>query len=164
MIRAAVLLFAGSLLVGVGQGWLWSRIAPGVQYQVFENQSWAPLPTETLHIFTDFSVFALIGLLVGGAVAAATWTLRSLRGTAMLLVCGVCAGAGSVVAGLLGVAWAGGTDPATVAATAGVQTVVTAPAVLTGWPAYLAAPTAAVVVYTFLVAWNGLPNLGRPAT
>ena len=54
-----------------------------------------------------------------------------------------------------------------------MQTIVTAPAELRsvmegGWLAwfsplvpYLTAPTAALVVYTVLVAWNGLPNLGR---
>ncbi len=57
-----------------------------------------------------------------------------------------------------------GTDPATVALTPGAQQIVTAPATLTGWVAYLAAPLTAVMVYTFLVSWNGLPNLGRGRT
>ena len=31
-------------------------------------------------------------------------------------------------------------------------------------PSAFVAPTAAVIVYTFLVSWNGLPNLGRERT
>ncbi len=160
-IRAGGVLLGGALLVAPVQAWLWAALAPGVQYQVFENQTWAPVPTETLHIFTAFSLFALMGVFVGAAVATAGWSLRSVRGVGMLVWCGVTAGLGSLLAGLLGEAWAAGVDPAVIGAMPGVQEVVTAPAVLTGWPAYLAAPTAAVVLYTFLVSWNGLPDLGR---
>ena len=62
-------------------------------------------------------------------------------------------------------------DPSTVAEIAGVQTIVEAPAELRGsmttggWfnVAYVAAPAAALIAYTVLVAWNGLPSLGRRA-
>ena len=162
-VRPGLLILIGALVAGVVEAWIWASIAPGVQYQVFSNKTWAALPTETQHIFFAFAMFALIGLFVGAAIALVGWQLRPLRGVVMLLIIGVAAAAGSALAATLGVAWATGTDPGSVAV-AGVSEVVTAPAVLTGWPAYVAAPAAAVVVYTFLVAWNGLPQLGRSAT
>ncbi len=47
------------------QGGLWAAIAPGVRYQVFANQSWSPLPTETQHMFVAFALFAVPGLFIG---------------------------------------------------------------------------------------------------
>ncbi len=159
--RAVGVVAAAALLLAVVQGWLWSAIAPGVQYQVFSNQSWAPLPTETQHIFVAFGVFAVLGLVVGVLLGVLAWSFVATRGPLMIVAVGVLTGLGSLLAGRLGLLLASGTDPASVAATAGAQEIVTAPAVLTGWAGYLAAPTAAVIVYTFLVSWNGLPNLGR---
>ncbi len=160
-LRAAGVVVAVAVVLAVVQGVLWSSIAPGVQYQVFSNQTWAPLPTETQHIFVAFAIFALSGMVVGVLLALVGWLFADHRGPAMIGVVGLAAFAGSLLARRVGGWWRSGTDPASVAATLGAQEIVTAPAVLTGWAGYLAAPTAAVIVYTFLVSWNGLPNLGR---
>jgi small-conductance mechanosensitive channel len=162
--RAATAVALAAVVLAGLQGWLWSVIAPGVQYQVFGNQSWAPLPTETQHIFVAFALFALTGLFAGVLLALLGWAFAGQRGAGMILVVGASALLGSLLAGRLGRLLASGTEPASIAATAGAQQIVTAPAVLTGWPGYLAAPTAAVIVYTFLASWNGLPNLGRERT
>ncbi len=161
LVRVAAVFGVGSLLLGVVVGWLWSRMAPSVRYQVFPNQSWAPLPTETQHLFVGFAMFTLLGLITGLVLASVGWSFAPVRGAAMLVVVGVAAAVSALVGGWLGQLWMSGTDPATVAGIAGVQTVVDASAVVTGWPAYLAAPTAAVVAYVVFVAWNGLPDLGR---
>lgn len=158
--RPAAVMLALGVLVGVVWAALWARLAPGVRYQVFDNQSWAPLPTETQHIFISFGIFAVLGLFIGGGLAAVGWMFRDQRGAVQLVLCALAATVASVLARTLGLAWAAGTDPASVAAVAGVQEIVAAPAVLTGWPALLAAPTAAVIVYTFLVSWSGVENLG----
>jgi len=169
LIRAAVVLIVGAALLGVVEAWVWSRMAPGVRYQVFANQSWAPLPTETQHLFVAFAIFALMGIFTGLVLATIGWTQRAIRGVGMLLAVGIAAGVCGLIAGLLGQLWASGMDPASVAAIAGVQTIVEAPAELRGsmttdgWfnVAYVAAPAAALIAYTVLVAWNGLPSLGR---
>jgi hypothetical protein len=159
--RASAVVAAAALVLAVLHGVLWSVLAPGVQYQVFSNQTWAPLPTETQHLFVAFAIFAGIGLFVGALLAVLGWAFAGQRGPAMILVVGAAASAGALLAGRIGGLLVPGTDPASVAATAGAQQIVTAPAVLTGWAGHLAAPTAAVIVYTFLVSWNGLPDLGR---
>lgn len=159
---------AGLALVTLGlsvlYGWLWSAIAPGVQYQVFANQTWAPLPTETQHLFFAFALFAVVGLFVGVILAVLGWSFVDARGPVMIVLLGVLAFLGALAAGWFGRAWVTGTDPASVATTVGAQQIVTAPAVLTGWAGYLAAPLTAVMVYTFLVSWNALPDLGRERT
>lgn len=161
LVRAAAVVSLVAVVLAVLHGWLWSAIAPGVQYQVFSNQSWAPLPTETQHIFFAFAIFAVIGLIVGVLLAVLGWAFTAVRGPGMILVVAVAAFLGALLAGWVGRLLVSGTDPASVAATAGAQEIVTAPAVLTGWAGYLAAPAAAVIVSTFLVSWNGLPDLGR---
>ncbi len=159
-LRVGLIFLGASVLIGAVVGAIWAKIAPGRQYQIFSNQTWAPLPTESLHKFTAFGIFAATGLVIGLMTAAAAWHFRELRGPLMLLISGLCAAAGTLVAGVVGGWLVSGVDPSS-AALSGVQEIVTAPAVLDGWPAYLAAPTGAIVAYTFLVAWNGLPNLGR---
>jgi hypothetical protein len=163
-LRAAGAVVLAAAVLAVVQGWLWSTVAPGVQYQVFSNQTWAPLPTETQHIFFGFGIFAVTGLAIGVLLALLGWSFAGQRGPGMILVIGVAAFLGALAAGAIGGLLVSGTDPASVAATPGAQRIVTAPAVLTGWAGHLAAPTAAVIVYTFLVSWNGLPNLGRGRT
>ena len=183
LIRTAIVLLAAAAVLGVFEAWLWSRIAPGVHYQVFANQTWAPLPTETQHVFVAFAMFVLLGLFTGIVLAVVGWTRRSIRGLGMLLLVGVAAALCTLIAGLLGQRWSSGVEPSMVAEIAGVQTIVEAPAEIRGAPpdrdatnaaelaaaqqgftynsAYLAAPAAAVITYTVLAAWNGLPNLGR---
>jgi hypothetical protein len=71
---------------------------------------------------------------------------------------------GSLLGALIGWAvgaWlAPGVDPATVGATA-ADSIVIAPPTTGTILVVLAQPALAAAVYTFLVAWNGRPDLGR---
>ncbi len=158
--RQAPLIVLIALILGVIQGLLWARLAPGAQYKVYTDGAFQALPTESLNNFTDFAIFALLGLAVGFIGSYICWQFRALRGISMLMVVGVSATAGSAQAGLVAYFSAGGTVPGSVGAQA-AESIVTAPPVLIGWPMILAQPAAAVLLYTFLVAWNGLPDLGR---
>ena len=54
-----------------------------------------------------------------------------------------------------------GTDPASVGASA-ADSIVIAPPTIGTILVVIAQPALAAAVYTFLVAWNGHPDLGRP--
>lgn len=158
--RLAPLVVLVALVLGVLQGLLWALLAPGAQYKIYTDGTFQALPTESLNNFTDFAIFALIGLSVGLIGSYICWQFRSARGLPMLMVVGVSALLGSAQAGLVAYFAAAGTLPSSVGAQA-AESIVTAPPVLVGWPMILAQPAAAVLIYTFLVAWNGLPDLGR---
>ena len=68
--------------------------------------------------------------------------------------------AGASLAWGLGVLFAPGIDPASIGATA-ADSIVTAPPSTGTWLVILAQPALAAAVYTWLVAWNGQPDLGR---
>ncbi|AZI57804.1 DUF2567 domain-containing protein [Nakamurella antarctica] len=162
LLTVYLLIILGAIAVGAVHGLVWSFLAPGSKYKVFTDGTFAMLPTESLNRFTDFAIFALLGLAVGVVGAAALWHLRPYRGYPMLVVVTASAALASVQAGLVGQWAASGTAPSSIGPSK-TESIVTAPPVLTGWPMLLAGPAAAVLVYTFLVAWNGLPELGRPA-
>jgi hypothetical protein len=60
----------------------------------------------------------------------------------------------------VGLLLATGVDPATVGASAADSIVIAAPTTGT-FLVVMAQPAMAAAVYTFLVAWNGRPDLGR---
>ena len=62
----------------------------------------------------------------------------------------------------LGILLAPGVDPASVGAI-GADSIVTAPPSTGTWLVILAQPALAAALYTWLVAWNGQPDLGRGA-
>ncbi len=149
------------MLLGALQGVLWSLIAPGEQFVVYSNGQYLPLPTESYHQFISIAVFVLIGFVVGLAVATAIWHWRSVRGTTTLLVVACANGLGALTAYLLGHALVSGVDPAAIGATSAASVVTAAPS-LGSALVLVAQPAVAVAVYTFLVAWNGWPDLAVP--
>ena len=69
---------------------------------------------------------------------------------------------GGIIAWAVGEWLAPGTDPATVGATA-ADSIVIAPPTTGTLLVVLAQPAMAAAVYTFLVAWNGRPDLEVPS-
>jgi hypothetical protein len=153
----------GALIVlGVLQGVVWSQIAPGQQAKVYADGAYGSLPTADYHPFTALSLFVLAGIAVGLVAAVATWRVRSIRGAVTLGALVLGAAAGAAVAYGVGLALVSGVDPSTIGATGHELIVVQAPRLAT--PLVLVAePAAAAAVYTFLVAWDGRPDLGRGA-
>ncbi len=154
-------LIAGALvLLGVVQGVVWSRVAPGQQVKVFADGAYVSLPTADYHPFTALAIFVLAGIAVGLVAAVALWRVRAIRGTATLLALFLGASAGAAVAFGVSLALVGGVDPAAVGATGHESIVIAAPTLAT--PLVLVGePAAAVLVYTFLAAWDGRADLGR---
>ena len=158
--RAVLVVLAVCVLAGALQGLLWAAFAPGVPYQVLADGRFGALPTTSTYHFVDVAIFALSGIALGVLLAVGAWQVRAARGWHMLL--GLVAGSliGALIAWLLGEWIAPGTDPASVGATAAGSIVTAAPSTGTIL-VVLAQPAFAAAVYTFLVAWNGHPDLGR---
>jgi hypothetical protein len=157
---AGIVLVVG-LLAGVIGAALWAWVAPGVDHQVLPTQEPVPLPTATQHRFVALAEFAMIGVVIGVALAVLAWFFVATRGWPMLVFAGGCATAAAGVAGMLGQAWAPGLDAVSLAHRMGEFTIVEAAPTVTSWTGYLGAPMAAVLTYTLLVAWNGYPDLAR---
>ena len=156
----AAVIVGGLVVLGVLQGVVWSQVAPGQQALVYPDGSYGSLPTADYHPFTALAIFVLAGIAVGLVAAVAAWRVRGIRGTTTLLALFAGASAGAAVAFGVGFALVSGVNPATVGATGHSSIVVAAPTLAT--PLVLVAePAAAVLVYTFLVAWDGRPDLGR---
>lgn len=159
--RVARVVLAGiAVLLGAIQGAVWAGLAPGQQFQVFADGSWVTMPTADYHPFDGLMLFVFAGAAVGLIVAVAAWRIRAVRGTATLLTVFAGTAAGSALAFGLGLLLARGVDPAAVGKT-GHDVVVVAGASLATPLAMVAEPLVAVVVYTFLAAWDGRPDLGR---
>ena len=161
-VRRAVLAVVGLCVVlGVVQGLAWAFIAPGIPYKVFADGHFGPLPTTSTYHFVDIAAFALSGMAIGILLAVASWQVRSARGWQLLaaLVGGSLLGA--LIAWGIGIHVAPGVDPGSVGATA-ADSIVVAPPTIGAILVVIAQPALAAVVYTFLAAWNGHPDLGRP--
>lgn len=158
--RSGAAIVVGTLVLGVLQAVLWSRIAPGEQFKVYTDGQYLPLPTESYHQFTSVAIFALIGIVVGVAVGTLCWHWRSVRGTSTALVVAGANGLGALTAYLVGRVVVGGVDPSSVG-NSSVESVVNAAPTLGNAMVIIAQPAIAIAVYTFLVAWNGQPNLSR---
>ena len=158
--RAVLLMLVVCLAVGVVQGVVWAFTAPGIPYQVLADGRFGALPTTSTYHFVDVAAFALSGIAIGILLAVGAWQFRAVRGWQMLLALVGGSLLGSVVAWALGAWVAPGTDPASVGATDAGSIVVAAPSTGTIL-VVLAQPAFAAAVYTFLVAWNGHPDLGR---
>jgi hypothetical protein len=159
-VLAGAVLVGSLIVLGVLQGVVWAQIAPGQQAKVYSDGAYGSLPTADYHPFTALSLFVLAGIAVGLVAGFATWRVRSIRGAATLGALVFGAAAGAAVAYGVGLALVSGVDPATIGATGHELIVVQAPRLAT--PLVLVAePAAAAVVYTFLVAWDGRPDLGR---
>lgn len=157
---AGAVIVGALVVLGIVQGVVWAAVAPGQQAKVFADGSYASLPTADYHPFTALALFVLAGVAVGLVAAAAVWRVRSIRGTATLLILLLGAAAGAAVAYGIGLALVNGVDPASIGSTGHESIVVAAPK-LASLLVLVAEPAAAVALYTFLVAWDGRPGLGR---
>lgn len=146
--------------LGLPFGVTWAAVAPGQEFRVLADGRYSGLPTADYHGFDATALFVLGAVAVGLIVAVAAWRIRSIRGVATLIALAVSTTVSGVVAFLIALIPLYGTDPATVGAT-GHDLLVTAPPTLPTPLVIVAAPLAAVLTYTFLVAWNGRPDLGR---
>ncbi len=160
LLAAGGVIVGGLVLLGVLQGVIWAQVAPGQQAKVYANGAYGSLPMADYHPFTGLAIFVLAGIAVGLVAAAAAWRVRAIRGTTTLLALFLGASAGAAVAFGVGLLLATGVDPASIGAT-GHESIVVAPPKLATPLVLVAEPAAAVVVYTFLVAWDGRPDLGR---
>lgn len=149
-----------TVVLGAIQAVVWANLAPGQQFQVFADGSWVTLPTADYHPFVGLMLFVFSGAAVGLVVAVAAWRVRAVRGTATLLTLFAGTAAGSAVAFGLGLLLSRGVNPASVGKTGHNLVVVAGPSLSTPL-AMIAEPLVAVVVYTFLAAWDGRPDLGR---
>lgn len=157
---ARAVLAAITVLLGVAQAAVWANIAPGQQIKVFADGSYVSLPTADYHPFDGLMLFVLASAAVGLVVAVAAWRIRAIRGTTTLLTVFAATSTGSAIAFGLGLLLARGVDPATIGKTGHDSIVVAGPSLSTPL-AIIAEPLLAVVVYTFLAAWDGRPDLGR---
>ena len=161
-IRRAVRAVVGlCVLVGVLQGIAWAFFAPGIPYRVLADGRFGALPTTSSYHFVDVAVFALSGMAIGTVLAVGVWQVRAVRGWQIVVALVGGSLLGALIALFVGAWLAPGIDPASVGATAADSIVVAAPTNGTIL-AVLAQPMLAAVIYTFLVAWNGYPDLGRP--
>jgi hypothetical protein len=160
--RAVLVVLAVCVVVGVLQGVVWAFTAPGIPYQVLADGRFGGLPTTSTYHFVGVAIFALSGIAIGILLAVGGWQVRSARGWQMLLALVGGSLLGALIAWVVGELLAPGTDPASVGATDAGSIVVAAPSTGT-MLVVLAQPAFAAAVYTFLVAWNGHPDLGRSA-
>lgn len=156
---AAILIACG--VAGVLQGLIWSFLAPGMPYKVLTDGRSAPLPTTSSYHFVSLALFCWLGIIAGVLIALGAWRARGARGWPTLLVVAGGSAAGALIAWGLGLLVAPGTDPTSVGASS-AESIVTAPPTTGTILAVLAQPAIAALLYTFLVAWNGQPDLERP--
>jgi hypothetical protein len=148
------------VIAGVVQGMVWAFVAPGIPYQVLADGRYGGLPTTSTYHFVDVAVFALSGIAIGIVLAVGAWLARAARGWQLLVALVGGSLLGATIAWAIGAWMAPGTDPASVGAT-GAGSIVIAPPSTGTMLVVLAQPAFAAAVYTFLVAWNGHPDLGR---
>ena len=146
---------------GVLQGLIWAFLAPGMPYKVLADGRSAPLPTTSSYHFVGLALFCWLGIIAGVLIALGAWRIRSARGARVLLVVVGGSAAGALIAWGVGLLVAPGIDPTSVGASS-ADSIVTAPPTTGTILAVLAQPAIAALVYTFLVAWNGHPDLDRP--
>ncbi len=161
MKRAVLMTLGVCVVVGLIQGAAWAFLAPGIPYKVLADGRFGALPTTSTYHFVDIALFALSGMAIGILLAIGAWQVRSTRGWQMLVTLVGGSLLGSLVAYAVGTALASGVDPASVGAGA-ADSIVVAPPTLGTILVVLAQPALAAAVYTFLVAWNGHPDLDRP--
>ena len=160
--RRAILTTLGiCVVIGLVQGVVWAFAAPGIPYKVLADGRFGSLPTTSTYHFVDVALFALSGMAIGILLAIGAWQVRSTRGWQMLVTLVGGSLLGALLAWVVGAALAPGVDPASVGA-GPADSIVIAPPTLGTILVVLAQPALAAAVYTFLVAWNGHPDLDRP--
>ena len=81
VLRPALLILVTSLVLGVLQGWLWSAIAPGVQYQATGDGRLYGLATSSANAWVAIGLYVLLGIVVGIVLGVLAWKARAARGT-----------------------------------------------------------------------------------
>ena len=157
--RAVPTVLGICLVIGLLQGLIWAWAAPGIPYKVLADGRFGALPTTSTYHFVGVAIFALSGIAIGVLLAVGAWQVRAARGWTMLLALVGGSLLGALIAWAVGALLASGVDPATVGATA-ADSIVVAPPTTGTILVVLAQPALAAAVYTFLVAWNGRPDLG----
>lgn len=156
--RRAVAIIA--VLLGVPVGAVWARLAPGEQFKIFGNGSYLPLPTADYHPFDGIALFVLATAALGLIIAVAAWRIRAIRGVATLLAVAGSTAIGAGLALVVATALAGGSGPGDAGAT-GTDFIMVAGPRLDTPLVVIVEPLVAVIVYTFLAAWDGRADLGR---
>jgi hypothetical protein len=146
-------------VLGLGLGWIWSRIAPPEKMGLGAGGQLAWLVDEDYHRFDDIAVFCLLGFATGLVVGVAVWMLRERRGPTVLLAAVIGSFIAAYLAQKTGVSFAGGHYPAPGALRIG-QLFERAPMIESNW-VIIAQPLGTVLTYGMLVAWNGTADLGR---
>lgn len=160
--RSVLIMLAVCVVVGLAQGLIWAFAAPGIPYQVLADGRYGALPTTSTYHFVGVAAFALSGIAIGIVLAVGAWQAKAVRGWQLLLALVGGSLLGALIAWAVGTWLAPGIDPASVGATDAGSIVVAPPSTGTIL-VVLAQPAFAAAVYTFLVAWNGHPDLGRSA-
>ncbi len=158
--RAILGMLGLCVVIGLIQGAAWAFLAPGIPYKVLADGRFGALPTTSTYHFVDVAIFALSGMAIGILLAAGAWQVRSTRGWQLLVALVGGSLLGSLIAWSVGAAFAPGVDPASVGA-GPADSIVIAPPTMGTILVVLAQPALAAAVYTFLVAWNGHPDLDR---
>lgn len=153
-------LWIAVFLVNAVVGTLWSIMAPGQQFKVFSNGSYISLPTADYHPFEGLALFVLATAAIGLVSAVAIWRVREVRGVTTLVLLVIVSAVGSFVAAVIARLFGPSISPSDFASTLG-NTVATVRPQLTTPLVLVAEPLVAALVYTFLVAWDGRPDLGR---
>lgn len=145
-------------LVGMGVGWLWSRMAPPQRLVILDERQ-VPLPVESYHRFDDLALFAMLGLAAGVVTGVAVWFLRQRRGPVMMIAAVLGAAIGAWLATRVGVSWAEARFPITGTPKIG-DIVNKAPTLESGW-GIITWPLTTALTYGVFAAWNGMDDLGR---
>jgi hypothetical protein len=145
-------------LLGMGVGWLWSRLAPPQRMIVLGDRQ-VTLPLESYHRYDDLAVFVVLGLAAGIVTGVGVWFLRERRGPVIMIAAVLGAAVAAWLAQQMGVSWAAGRYPVPGALTDGLQ-FAKAPELESAW-GILAWPLTTALTYGVLAAWNGMEDLGR---
>ncbi|MGW0252255.1 DUF2567 domain-containing protein [Nocardia goodfellowii] len=84
-VRAALLIGAAVVMLGIVGGVGWSFLAPAEHLLVTQPGRGAPLTGESTHQFDALAIFVCLGFVAGVLSAVATWRWRAVRGPLMQL-------------------------------------------------------------------------------
>jgi len=154
----AVILLGLIPLLGMGVGWLWSRLAPP-QRMTFVDGGAVPLPVESYHRFDDLAVYTVLCMGIGVVTGVGAWFLRERRGPVIMIAVVLGSAIGAWLAIKTGVGMADGRYPVPAAPKLG-DLFDKAPRLESQW-AILTWPLTAALAYGGLAAWNGRDDLGR---
>ncbi|MFC9897848.1 DUF2567 domain-containing protein [Nocardia sp. NPDC127579] len=82
--RAALLIAAAVLVLGIVGGVAWGYLAPAEHLLVTQPGRGAPLTGESMHQFDALAIFVCFGAVAGVLTAVAAWRWRTVRGPIML--------------------------------------------------------------------------------